>query len=439
MIMMRFSFRDGVWCSTTSLKFVLRNQTSTPSMSESVFKIAIPDDKLTTLHAKLELATLPDELDDAGWNYGAPLSDIQKLVARWKNGFDWRQAEKQINEELPMFTRDIDIDNFGTLNIHYVHQKSQAADAIPLLFVHGWPGNFLEVRKLLPLLTSASPDYPSFHVVALSLPGFGFSEAPHKPGFKENQYAEVGNKLMMALGYNEYVTQGGDWGHLITRTMAFNYGGKQHKAWHTNYPVAFPPTFLQAPLTYLSTLVTPLSTLVTPLTPEAKAGHERTTWFRTKGMGYSAEQSTQPQTLGYALADSPIGLLSWIYEKLVVWTDEYPWDEDEVLTWISIYWFSRAGPAASSRIYFEMETVWPRLLVKPPRIPTGVSYFPKEIIISPRSWVHAANNIVFESNHVKGGHFAALEQPKELADALRKMFGRGGPCFGIVPGKLGYA
>ncbi len=177
-------------------------------MSETPFSISVPDEKLELLRKKLELVTLPDELEDSGWKYGVPLGDIKRLVARWKDGFDWRVQEAILNEELPQFTRDIQVQGHGALNIHYVHQKSPIVDAIPLLFMHGCacsslmhrtrlitlsvgPGSFIEVRKILPLLTASSPDYPSFHVVALSLPGYGFSQATKKQGFKTGQHAEV--------------------------------------------------------------------------------------------------------------------------------------------------------------------------------------------------------------------------------------------------------
>jgi pimeloyl-ACP methyl ester carboxylesterase len=398
--------------------------------SETPFQIDVYDEKLTILHTKLELATFPDELEDSGWKYGSPLADIKRLTERWKNEYDWRKHEKEINEELPMFTRDIDVDSFGVLNIHYVHKKSKIVDAIPLLFCHGWPGSFLEVRKILPLLTASSPEHPSFHVVALSLPGYGFSEAPRKQGFGANQYAEVAHKLMIALGYNEYVTQGGDWGVLITRRMASVYGGRYHKAWHTNSPIGEPPSW-KTPLSFLSFLLTPWSI-------EEKAGIERTKWFRTKGSGYFAQQSTQPQTLGYSLADSPAGLLAWIYEKLVLWTDNYNWSDDEVLTWISLYWFSRAGPAASVRIYFELRGDCEDL-GRSPTIPMGASFFPKELIVSPAAWVRKSNNLVFESHHKTGGHFAAIERPEELVRDVRKMFAKGSLAFAIVPGRTGYA
>ncbi|KAG1793534.1 Alpha/Beta hydrolase protein [Suillus plorans] len=398
--------------------------------SETSFQIDIPDEKLTILRAKLELASFPNELEDAGWKYGAPLADIKRLTERWKNGYDWRKYEKEINEQLPMFTRDIDVDGFGALNIHYVHKKSETVDAIPLLFCHGWPGSFLEVGKVLPLLTSSAPEHPSFHVVALSLPGFGFSEAPHKQGFAIDQYAEVAHKLMVALGYNEYVTHGGDWGSLITRRMASVYGGRHVKAWHTNCPLAKPPSW-RSPLFFLSFLLTPWST-------EEKAGIERTTWFRTKGQGYYNEQSTQPQTLGYSLADSPVGLLAWIYEKLVLWTDNYNWSDDEVLTWISLYWFSRDGPAASLRIYFELRSDCEDI-GQSPTIPMGASFFPKELIVLPAAWLRKSHNVVFESHHKTGGHFAATEVPEQLVQDIRKMFAKGGPAFAIVPGRTGYA
>ncbi|KAK0196284.1 Alpha/Beta hydrolase protein [Armillaria mellea] len=386
---------------------------------EVPFKISILDEKLKLLQQKLALVTFPDELEDSGTKYGAPLKDIQRLVARWKDGFDWRAQEAALNAELPQFTRDID--------------KSQVEGAVPLLFVHGWPGSFIEVRKILPLLTASSSEHPSFHVVALSLPGYGFSEASKKQSFRLAQYAEVANKLMLALGYNEYVTQGGDWGAFITRKIAHIYGGKHSKAWHTNmpWPWSHPPT-IRYPLLYVQHLLT-------PYTAAEKAGLERAEWFRAKGSGYVAEHSTQPQTLGYSLADSPVGLLAWIFEKLVNWADEYPWDDDEVLTWVSIYWFSTSGPTASIRIYSEAFDALdiPTIGAKP-AIPHGLSYFPKELEDVPRIWNHVNGNVVFESEHTSGGHFAAHEKPQELVDDVRKMFGKGGPAFGVVPGRTGY-
>ncbi|KZP08679.1 alpha/beta-hydrolase, partial [Athelia psychrophila] len=399
--------------------------------SEQPFQINISSEQIAQLKQKLSLTIFPDELDGAGRDYGAPLSDIKRLIARWSDGFDWKAQEAAINADLPQFTKDIEVDRFGKLNIHYVHKKSTVVDAIPLLFVHGWPGSFLEVRKLLPLLTDPSPDHPSFHVVAISLPGYGFSEAPSKKGFGRAQFAEVGNKIMLALGYNEYVTQGGDWGHIVTRKIAVDYGGKHSKAWHTNFPLARPPHPFWNPLSFLG-LFLPGS-----WTEAEKAGVARSQAWLTDGHGYFKEHSTRPQTIGYSLADSPVGLLAWIYEKLLEWTDDYPFTDDEVLTWISVYWFSRAGPAASLRIYYEVEHE-----SEPdgpsPKIPMGVTYFPKELVSLPRAWMRRQGNLVFSNEHDKGGHFAAFEQPELLAGDLRKMFGRGGPAFGVT-GNTGYA
>ncbi|KAK7687109.1 hypothetical protein QCA50_009611 [Cerrena zonata] len=400
-------------------------------MTETPFTLAVSDEDLNLLKQKLDLVRFPDELENANWDYGVPLEDIKRLVGRWKDSFDWRASEATINS-IPQFTRDIDIEGFGTLNIHYVHQKSQLENAIPLLFVHGWPGHFMEISKLLPLLTAPETDGPSFHVVAFSIPGFGFSEAPTKPGFSMNQYAELGHKLMLSLGYKEYVGQGGDLGyHILHRQVQF-YGGTHIKAWHTNFPCAEQPTFSSSPLIYLQNLVRPYSV-------RDKQGFERTKWFLEKGKGYFAEHTTKPQTIGYSLGDSPVGLLAWIYEKLVNWSDNYSWTDDEVLAWVSIYWFSRAGPAASIRIYYEYVQGGEAFKSKWSPTPLGASFFPQEIHCSPVRWAGTLGNVKFTSVHESGGHFAAHEKPEALVDDLRKMFGIGGPAFGLVPGKTGYA
>ncbi|KAG7089120.1 hypothetical protein E1B28_010828 [Marasmius oreades] len=390
----------------------------------AAFKISVAEEAISLLKQKLELTRLPDELDESGWDYGVPLSDIRRLVARWKDGYDWRKYEKELNDELPQFTRDIEVDGFGALNVHYIHKESQAKGAIPLLFIHGWPGSFIEIRKVLPLLTAIEDGQPSFHVVALGLPGYGFSEGVKKKGFDLAKYAEVGHKLMLALGYDEYVVQGGDWGAIIDHYVAAMYGGSHVKAYHANMPFALGPPPDADPSKY---------------SPVELARLERQQWYYKTQTGYFTEQTTQPQTLGYSLNDSPVGLLAWIYEKLVTWTDAYKWEDDEVLTWISIYWFSRAGPAASLRIYYEavqsgaFSGALPEM-----KVPYGVSYFPKEVAAGPLSWLTNLN-VVFHEYHDKGGHFAAYEVPELLVGDLRKMFGKSGPAYGVVKGKDGYA
>ncbi|KAI3609549.1 epoxide hydrolase [Moniliophthora roreri] len=392
----------------------------------SSFKIAVSDEALDLLKKKLELSRLPDEIDEAGWDYGAPLADIRRLLARWKDGYNWRKHEKILNDELPQFTRDIEVQGHGVLNIHYVYKKSEVPNAIPLLFVHGWPGSFLEVRRILPLLTATAPGMPSFDVVGLGLPGYGFSEGTKKKGFDMSKYTEslkVEIGVILYVLFHAVVLARLIIGDQVTRAMAAIYGGNHVKAWHTNFPIITVPPEGADPTKYTAQDLKVL---------------ERSKWFQTKGFGYFQEQSTQPQTLGYSLADSPVGLLAWIYEKLIAWTDEYPWEDDEVLTWISVYWFSRSGPAASVRTYYEVAQSGGFGSGPEPTIPVGYSFFPKEIGLGPKSW-YTDKHIVFTSDHERGGHFAAHEKPDALVADLRKMFGKGGPAYGVVPGKDGYA
>ncbi|TBU39120.1 epoxide hydrolase [Dichomitus squalens] len=401
--------------------------------SAKLFTLAVSDAELHLLHRKLELARFPDELDGAGWDYGVPLADVKRLAEHWKDRFDWRKFEAKLNN-LPMFTQDIEVEGFGSLNIHFIHQRSEVPNAIPLLFVHGWPGSFLEVLKLLPLLTASSPDHPSFHVVAPSLPGFAFSEAPRKPGFSGYQYAEVLNKLMLSLGYQEYVYQGGDFGHTLGVYAVNKFGHKHIKAWHSNMPVYRVPTFSSHPLLYLEMLTMPINKYIRDIISAALQ-------IRKTEFGYFTLQATKPQTLAYSHSDSPVGLLAWIYEKLVKASDSYPWTDDEVLEWISVYWFSRAGPAACTRIYYELthgNTTDMFVGTKWTSVPLGVSYFPREPIRLPEQWAHTIGKVVHQSRHDRGGHFAAFEQPEALVGDLRGMFRRGGPAYGVVPDKDGY-
>ena len=242
------------------------------------YKIVVPQAKLDRLKAKLELADFPDELEDSGWDRGSPLGDIRRLATRWKDGYDWRKAETELNK-LPQFTIDVPIEGFETLKIHFVHQKSECKNAIPLLFAHGWPGSYDEVKKILPELVQGGKAHPAFHVVAPSMANFGFSEGTKKKGFGVKQHAEVFNKIMLALGYDQYVTQGGDIGYPVTRAMGFFY--PQHcKASHTNMPSPNPPSLFEHKDLYFE---------VNQQGPSEsdKADLERTKWFQTEGMGYN--------------------------------------------------------------------------------------------------------------------------------------------------------
>ncbi|KAI0007819.1 alpha/beta-hydrolase [Xylariaceae sp. FL0662B] len=402
------------------------------------YTIAVDDSRLGDLKLRLSLAKFPDELNEAGWDMGAPLADIKRLTKHWHESYDWKAAERELNK-WPHFVTDIQCDGFEPLAIHFVHVRSEVKGAIPLLFIHGWPGHFQEVLKILKPLTEGG-DGPAFDVVAPSLPNFGFSEGTKKRGFAMEQYAETMNKLMLKLGYNEYVTQGGDWGCHISRSIAFLYP-KHCKAVHLNYSVADPPKFLKNPILALQHATTPYS-------KQERQGLDRTKWFTEEGYGYNVEQSTKPQTLGYGLADSPVACLAWIYEKLHDWADAYPWTDDEVCTWVSLYWFGAAGPAASLRIYYETahnvdgrrgKIDRRRLRAWVPGVPFGLSRFPMDLHSLPSTWVRTLGRVVFERTHESGGHFAAWERPDDLVADVREMFGKGGGAFAVVKDATGYA
>ncbi|KAK3945109.1 Alpha/Beta hydrolase protein [Diplogelasinospora grovesii] len=404
------------------------------------YTITVPQACIDDLKQRLGLARFPDELDAAEWDMGAPLADVKRLAQHWKDDYDWKAQEEELNK-LPHFVADIQCEGFEPLAIHFIHQPSKVKNAIPLLFIHGWPGHFGEVIKILgPLGGGDGISTPAFHIVAPSLPNFGFSQGTKKRGFALEQYAETMNKLMLKLGYNEYVTQGGDWGCHISRSLAHRYPG-HCKATHLNYDSANAPSFLKSPLLAVQHAVTPYSA-------REKHGVARTDWFRAEGYGYNVEQLTKPQTLGYALADSPVACLAWIYEKLHDWTDAYPWTDDEVCTWVSIYWFSTAGPAASVRIYYETthnvggrrdKLDHDKLRQWSPGVKLGFSHFPQDLEVLPSTWVRTLGEVVFEKDHQSGGHFAAFERPQELAADVRDMFGKDGGAFGVVKGLSGYS
>lgn len=398
------------------------------------YAIAVHDSAISSLQERLANATPPEDLFDShdDWRFGVPSSEIRRLVQHWRQGFSWRRVEAELNE-LPHFRTSIDVANFGDLDIHFVHQRSKDPGAIPLLFCHGWPGSFLEVRKLLSLLPVANDvKHVSFHIVAPSLPNFGFSQGVSKPGFGLREYATVCHKLMLQLGYKQYVTQGGDWGFHITRTMGLLFP-ESGKASHLNVSECFPPSLLQHPILWLQDKLL-------PRTAHEKAGLERTAEHQRDGMGYDILQSTRPQALAYALSADPVFLLSWIYEKLVLWTDNYPWTDDEILTWVSLYWFSTAGPAASIRIYYEANHAdvaaggisYDRPKQWIPLVKYGVSSFPRDLTVNPNPWVATLGDVVLHTRQPHGGHFAAVECPEAIARDLQAMFAPRGPCYGLL-------
>jgi hypothetical protein len=233
------------------------------------------------------------------------------------------------------------------------------------------------------------------------------------------------------------VTQGGDWGFWITRSIGLLY--PEHcKASHVNMIVARPPRWSTSPFLALQYAFTPYTT-------REREGRKRSEWFDREGYGYNTLQSTKPQTIGTALADSPVALLTWIYEKLHEWTDSYPWTDDEILTWVSIYWFSKAGPDASVRIYYEAMhaesasgITYDQLRSYIPDVKLGLVHLPREISVVPATWAAALGPVVRQSEHSRGGHFAAWEVPDAIVEDLWAMFSEGGPCHGVIPNRDGH-
>ncbi|KAF2865468.1 Alpha/Beta hydrolase protein [Massariosphaeria phaeospora] len=398
------------------------------------FTIAVPDARLQRLKQKLALSDFPNEPTDVQpWSLGTPLADLKRLAAYWENQFDWRAAEAKLNQ-FPQFTASIAVDGFDTYDVHCIHQKSKVENAIPLLFIHGWPGSFIEVTRMLPELVQGAGDAPAFHVVAPSLIDFGFSSASGKSGFGIDQHAEAYHKLMLALGYTEYVVQGGDLGSLIARSLALHYGPSHVKAHHLSNAAPAEPTAATHPALHAECQST-------PLTASDLAGLARTAHFNTEGNGYYRKQATKPQTVASFMADSPTGLLAWLYECLHDWTDAYTWTDDELLTWICIYYFSTAGPGASTYIYYVMEHAQPHAFAASQTyspVPLGVSRFAKDLLLLPRRWNATLGPVVFEREYERGGHFAGWERPDALVGDLRVMFGKGGGAYGVVEGKSGY-
>ena len=319
---------------------------------------------------------------------------MKTVLEYWRTKYDWRKEETRINQ-LPQYTTAIKVEGFDEINLHFVHSPSmrEGSEPIPLLFVHGWPGSFLEVSKILPLLNAQG-----FSVIAPSLPGYGFSTYPSQPGFSIGKHATCFDALMQKLGYKEYVVQGGDWGWWIVRQVAKLFP-QRVKAMHVNMVFLAPPED-EDRLDY---------------TQSEKHFLERREWYMQKEYGYAALQATKPRNLGYALHDSPVGMLAWMADKLFLWTDDYPWTNDEIITWTLMHWFP--GPTTALNMYFEnppdkvMEGVSRDGLLG---VPAGVSAFPKELCVVPRSWTKGRLDIRFWREHERGGHFAAWERPREL-------------------------
>ena len=368
------------------------------------FRIDIADQQLNDLKARLANTRWPEKETPQDWSQGIPLAYVREVADYWLNAYDWRRGEAQINA----------FDQFKTtienVDIHFVHVRSPHAHALPLIMTHGWPGSIMEFLKVIGPLTR--PDEhggdaeDAFHVVCPALPGYGFSGKPAVPGWGVEKIADAWAVLMARLGYDRYVAQGGDWGALVT----VNIGSRDPEhcaAIHLNMVVA-----------------TPDPDTMGDLTPAEQQALQGMAYYRDWDSGYSKQQSTRPQTLGYGLVDSPVGQMAWIFEKFWRWTDcdghpENALTRDEMLDNVMLYWLTRSG-ASSARLYWES--------FGNPRdgeiaTPTGCSIFPKEIFRCSRRWADRRySNIIHWNELGRGGHFAAFEQPEMFVTEVRDCF-----------------
>ncbi|MBV8180936.1 MAG: epoxide hydrolase [Mycobacterium sp.] len=365
------------------------------------FRIDVPTEVLDDLHARLAHTRWPEAECVDDWSQGIPLAYTRELAAYWADGYDWGSRQAALNR-FDQFTTEID-----GLDIHFIHQRSPHEDALPLLITHGWPGSIAEFQKVIePLVNPPSGRAEdAFHVVCPSLPGYGFSGKPSQTGWGVGRIAQAWETLMLRLGYDRYGAQGGDWGAAVTTQIGRNRG--HCIAIHLNMPIARPAAGSGDDLTEDE--------------QQALAAYAE---HRQWGTGYSKQQSTRPQTLGYGLVDSPVGQLAWIVEKFWAWTDcdghpENAVSRDELLDNVMLYWVTGSG-ASSARLYWESFNNF--ITDGRVELPTGVASFPKEILRTPRRWCEAAYNVTHWTTMPRGGHFAAFEQPELFVDDVRAFF-----------------
>jgi pimeloyl-ACP methyl ester carboxylesterase len=375
-------------------------------MSDSVspFTLNIPPAVLNDLRERLARTRWPERETVDDWSQGAPLERVRALCDYWANGYDWRRCEATLNA-LGQYRTTVD-----DLGIHLLHVRSPEPGALPLLMTHGWPGSVIEFLKVIGPLTNprahGGDPRDAFHVVAPSLPGYGFSDRPAAKGWGVERIAAAWITLMRRLGYDRFVAQGGDWGSAVTTAVAMAKP-PECIAIHLNMPIVFPEAGDFA-----------------DLTPAEQKTVARMKFYQDSDSGYAKQQATRPQTLGYGLTDSPAAQAAWIYEKFYAWTDndgspESTLSRDEMLDNIMLYWLPATG-AASARLYWESSGAFKSQALD---LPVGVSIFPEEIFRPSRRWAQRSYSNIIHWNEVqKGGHFAAFEQPAIFVNELRTCF-----------------
>jgi pimeloyl-ACP methyl ester carboxylesterase len=379
-------------------------------MSEEItpFRINVSQDQLDDLRHRLAHTRWPGELPGAGWEAGVPLDYLKDLADYWQTKYDWRAHEARLNE-FPQFTTVID-----GQTVHLLHVRSPEPDALPLILTHGWPGSVVEFMNIIGPLTDPArhggDPADAFHIVAPSLPGFGFSSPLAGPGWDTNRVARAWAELMKRLGYQRYGAQGGDTGAIVSPEL-----GRLD-----------PDHVLGVHVNNLGTFPSGDPAELTGLTESDRARLALMGTWGSDMAGYAIVQSTRPQTISYALTDSPAGQLAWIVEKFKEWTDpaadlpEDAVDRDLILTDVSVYWLTgTAGSAA--RIYYEGARAWGQTKPRSP-VPTAVAVFPNDITIRPLA--ERDHNVVRWTEFDRGGHFAALEVPDLLIDDMREFFRR---------------
>ena len=378
----------------------------------NAFEIQVSDQQIDDLKLRLSLRRLPDQITNTSWEYGTDVAYLDQLLDYWEHDFDWPAQQAKLNQ-FDQFTTEIE-----GLDLHFIHQRSANPEAIPLLMVHGWPGSIAEFEKVIGPLTDPEAHggsaQDSFHLIAPSLPGFGFSEKPTTQGYNPEKIAHMLVALMERLGYSRFAIAGGDWGAIINRHIANNYADRLI-GHHSNMILAGPPAD---------------ETARNDVTEQEREQQRVRGAYMENERAYMLLQGTKPQSIGYGLNDSPTGLAAWIVEKFHGWTDmpqgadgnldDY-FSKDELLTNISIYWFTQTI-TSSARIYYENNNVPVGKPITYIDVPTGAAIFPAEIFVTPRAWAEAAFDIRHWTIMPAGGHFAAMEQPQLYLQDLRDFY-----------------
>ncbi|WP_455755124.1 alpha/beta fold hydrolase [Streptomyces olivaceoviridis] len=382
------------------------------------FRVRVPQKELNELRRRVKETRWPDRETVRDRSQGAQLAKLRPLVEYWGTGYNWRKAEAKINA-LPQFITEID-----GLDIQFAHIRSPHSDAMPMLMTHGWPGSIVELLKVVEPLTNPTAHggraEDAFHLVLPTLPGYGFSGKPTSTGWNPARVAVAFNELMLRLGYTQYVSQGGDHGSIISQVLAAQKP-KGLLGIHVNMPGTVPPDVLRHLRNF--------DPAPASLSEREKLAYNRLLHFYRDGFGYAAMMNQTPQTIGYALTDSPVAMAAYYYDKFAEWTDSGGEPEkvltyDEMLDAISLYWLTGTA-TSSSRFYWEGTQAGggPFNAVDIPSVPVAVTVFPGEIYPAPRSWGERAYGNLIHWNEVdKGGHFAAWEQPQLLAEELRTSF-----------------